>query len=68
MSVDDYIYIKKIEKQSIPDVMTLFIIVKSTFKRFGFIKPSSGLYDGERIDAGTTMDVFIKIMGEEKES
>ena len=35
-------------------------------KRFGFIKPSSGLYDGKKIVAWTMMDVFIKIMGQEK--
>ena len=37
---------KKIEKQSIPNVMDLFTMVKSTLKRFGFVKTSSGLYDG----------------------
>ena len=35
--------------------------VKSALKHFGFIKPSSGLYDGEKIVAWTTLDVFIKI-------
>ena len=39
---------KKIEKQSNPKVMNLFMMIKSTLKRFGFIKPSSGLYDGEK--------------------
>ena len=40
---------KKIEKQSIPNVKNLFTIVKSTLKRFGFIKPSSDLKDEENI-------------------
>ena len=39
---------KKIDKQSFPNEMNLFMMVKSTLKRFGFIKPSSGLYDGEK--------------------
>ena len=34
---------KKIEKQSFQNVMNLFMIEKSTLKRFGFINPSSGL-------------------------
>ena len=41
-----YIYMKKIE--SIPNVMNLFIMVKPTLKCFGFIKPSSGLYDRKK--------------------
>ena len=40
------------------------MMVQSTLKRFNLIKPSSELYDGERIVAGTTMNVFIKIIGE----
>ena len=39
------------EKQNIPDVMNLFLMVKSTLKCFSFIKPSSRLYDGEKIVA-----------------
>ena len=43
-----------------------------TLKYFGFIKPSSGLYDGDKIVAWTTIDVFMKITEEkaytEKES
>ena len=31
----------------------------STLKRFGFIKSSSGLYDGDKIVAWITMDVLI---------
>ena len=58
---------KKIEKQSISKVMNLFLMVKSMLKPFGFIETSSGLYDGERIVAWTTMDVcFYKMVGEEK--
>ena len=33
---------------------------KSTLKRFGFSKPSSGLLNGETGVGGTTMDVLIK--------
>ena len=40
---------KKIGKQSIPNWMNLFMVVKSTFKRFAFIKSTPGLYDGEKI-------------------
>ena len=40
---------KKIEKQNIPNVMNWFMMVKSRLKRFGFIKPLSGLYDGEKL-------------------
>ena len=36
---------KKIEKQSIPNVNNLFMNVKLTLKRFGFMEPSSGLYE-----------------------
>ena len=57
---------KKIEKQSILNVMNLFMMVKSMLKCFSFIKPSSGLYDGENIFARTTRNVFNKITGEEK--
>ena len=57
---------KKIEKQSNPNAMILFMMVKSTLKGFCFIKHSSGLYDGEKCVARTTMDVFIKITGAEK--
>ena len=46
--------------------MNTFMMVKSMLKRFGFIKPSSGLYDGEKIVGLTTMDAFIKITREEK--
>ena len=53
-------YINKIEKQSIPNVMILFTMVKSMLKRFGFNKPSSGLYNGEKNTAGITLDVFDK--------
>ena len=42
------------------------MMVKSTLKRFSFIRPSSGLYDEEKTVALTTMDVFIRITGEEK--
>ena len=42
---------KNIEKQSFPNVIDLSLLVRSTLKRFGFIKPSSGLYDGEKIVA-----------------
>ena len=52
---------KKIEKQSIPNMKNLFMMVK----HFGFSKPSSGLYDGEKNVTWTAMDVFIKITGEE---
>ena len=41
--------IKKIEKQCILNVIILFIMVKSTLIRFGFIKTSSGLYDREKL-------------------
>ena len=34
-------------------------MVKSTLKCFHFIKPSSGLYDGEKIVVKKRMDVFI---------
>ena len=44
-----HIYMKKIEKQSILNGLNLSMTVKSTLKRFGFIKPSPGLYDGEKI-------------------
>ena len=40
-------------------MMNLFQMEKSVLKRFGFIKPSSELYDGENIVAWTTMGVFI---------
>ena len=40
---------KKIEKRSITNVMNLFMVVKSTLKRFGLIKTSSGLYDGKKL-------------------
>ena len=43
-----YIYIKKIEKQSITNVMNLLILIESKLKRFGFIKYLSGFYDGEK--------------------
>ena len=33
-------------------------MVKSTLKRFSFIKPSSELYEGEKIVVLTTMDIF----------
>ena len=39
---------------------------KIMLKCFGFNKPSSGLDDGLLNVAWTTMDVFIKMMGEEK--
>ena len=42
-----YIYIYEENRQkSIPNVMNLFMMAKSTLKRFGFIKPPSGLYKG----------------------
>ena len=41
----------KIEKESIPNVMNLFMIVKSMLKRFGYVRPSSGFYDEEKIVA-----------------
>ena len=44
--------------------MNLFMMLKSTFKRFSFIKPSSGLSDRETFCL-TTIDVFNKITGEE---
>ena len=53
-------------KQSISNVMNSFMMVKSTLKRFGFFKPSSELYDGEKIVAWTTGDDSIKITGEVK--
>ena len=40
---------KKIEKQSIPKEMNLFMMVKSTLNYFGFMIPSSGLCDGEKL-------------------
>ena len=46
--------------------MNLFIRVKSTLKSFGFIEPTSELYDGEKLVAWTTIDFFIKITGEKK--
>ena len=55
--------IKKLEIQSLPNMMNSFMMVKSMLKCFGFIKPSSGLYDGEKIVAWTTIDVFIEITG-----
>ena len=39
---------KKIEKQISPFVMDLFMMVKSTFKHFGFIKPTSGRWQEHR--------------------
>ena len=63
---DSTIYITKIGKQSILNVMNIFMMVKLTLKCFGFIKPSSGLYDGEKIIARTMMGIFTKITGEEK--
>ena len=38
------------------------MMVKSTLKRFGFIKPSSGLYDGEKLllDGCFTIIILIK--------
>ena len=42
LSQNAYICTKKIEKQTILNVMSLYD-VKSTLKRFGFNKPSSGL-------------------------
>ena len=42
-------WMKKSEKQNIPNVMHLFMRVKAILERFGFIKPSSGLYDGEKL-------------------
>ena len=50
---------KKLEKQSIPNLMNLFLMLSSTLKRVGFIKPSPGLYDGEKIVTRTTMDAFL---------
>ena len=52
---------KKIEKQSIPNVMNLLLMVKSTF-----MKPSLGLYDVEKIVVWKMMDVFYKVTGKEK--
>ena len=46
---DIYIYLKKREKLSILNVMNLFMMVKSMLKCFGFIKSSSGLYDGKKL-------------------
>ena len=42
---------KKLEKQSILNVLNLFMMVKSVLKCFGFIKPSSGLYDCKKFAA-----------------
>ena len=39
---------KKIEKQY-SKCDEFIMMFKSTLKRFGFIKPSSGLYDGEKL-------------------
>ena len=44
----------------------MYYDVKLTLKRFGFIKPSSELQDGETSVAWSTMNVFIKITWEEK--
>ena len=38
---------KKIKKTKYSKCDEYITILKSTLKRFGFIKPSSGLYDGE---------------------
>ena len=55
--------VEKKEKKN-PNLMNISMI---TIKRFSFIKPSSGLYDGEKNVAWTTIgSFFIKIMGEEK--
>ena len=40
---------KKTEKQSISNEMNLFTMLKSSFTPFCFIKPSSGLYGGEKL-------------------
>ena len=34
---------------------------KSTFKRFGFCKPSSGLWDSEISVDWTMMDIYLKV-------
>ena len=46
---DRLIDLKKIESN--PNVMDSFMMGKSTLKRFGFIKTSSRLCDGEKIVA-----------------
>ena len=49
---------KKIEKRCIPNEMNLVMMVSSMLKLWGFIKPLSGLYNGEKNVAGTEMDLF----------
>ena len=40
---------KKIKKTKYSKFDESIMMIKSTLKRFGFIKPSSGLYDGEKL-------------------
>ena len=40
---------KKIVKTKYSKCDEFIMIEKSTLKRFGFIKPSSGLFDGEKL-------------------
>ena len=39
----------KKREQSILNVMNIFMMIKLMLKRSGFIKTSSGLYDGEKL-------------------
>ena len=52
---------KKIGKQSILNVMNLFMKVKSMLKYFGFIKPLLGFYDREilLLDQQWTFFIFF---------
>ena len=58
---------KKIQKVSIPDMMNLFMMDKSTLKRFGLLK----LHQDFMMEKNYYMNNdgwFIKRKGEEKES
>ena len=50
---------KKIEKTKWSKCEEFIKTLKSALKRFGFIKPLSGLYDGEKFVAWTTTDFLF---------